>query len=70
MRLNDKTMEKTDETKLENKINQFENILIEMHYAFICHRIVHDYTHTRPYVNKITLITFKKISEVSAINFQ
>ena len=46
VRLNDKTMEKRDETTLENKINQFENILIEMHYAFICHRIVHDYTHT------------------------
>lgn len=26
------------------QINQFENILIEMHYAFICHRIVQDYT--------------------------
>lgn len=39
VRLNDKTMQHRERKRDASKhINQFENILIEMHYAFICHR--------------------------------
>lgn len=59
-----RTHEQTSKQTTHCKINQFENVLIEMHYAFICHQASSEIIQ-RPYATKSTDNILKDFRGVS-----